>query len=274
MSITAAEVNKLRQQTGAGMMDCKKALEETSGNFEEAIVYLRKKGAKISDKRADKENKEGVVIATTTSDYRRGVIIRLACETDFVAKGDDYVAFAKQIAEKAANDKPSDIESLKAIKLNDLTIGEMIDELCGKIGERIVLNSYEQIDGDYVASYVHAGNKIGVITAANKSSADVLKDICMQIAAMSPLALDETSVDQATIEKELEIAKEQIRAEGKPEEIVDKIAQGKLQKFYKESTLIHQQFVKDGTKSVKDVLNEADPELKLTAFRRVQLGIT
>lgn len=274
MAITAADVNKLRQQTGAGMMDCKKALEETGGNFEEAVVYLRKKGAKVSDKRADKESKEGVCLAITSDDNKRGVTIRLACETDFVAKGDDFVNFAKAIAEKALTEKPSDEAALLAIKHGDLTINEHIDEMCGKIGEKIQLNAYEQLEGEFVSAYVHANYKIGVIAQATKKPNDpsIVKDVCMQIAAMNPVAVDEKSVDPTVIARELEIAKEQLAAEGKPADMIEKIAQGKLQRFYKDSTLLHQAFVKDGSKSVKDVLVADDKDLSIVAFRRVQLG--
>ena len=274
MAIAAADVNKLRQQTGAGMMDCKKALEETNGNFEEAVVYLRKKGAKVSDKRADRDSKEGVCVALTSEDGKRGVVVRIACETDFVAKGEDFINFGKLVAGIALDQSPADIEALKSIKSGELTISEHLDEMCGKIGEKIQLNAYEQLNGTSVTAYIHAGYKIGVIAQATKAVGDgaVVKDVCMQIAAMNPVAVDETSVDPKIIERELEIAKEQLAAEGKPADMIEKIAQGKIQRFYKDNTLIHQVFVKDGSKSVKDILAQADKDLHIVAFYRVQLG--
>ena len=279
VQISASDVNKLRQQTGAGMMDCKKALTETNGDFEAAIDFLRKKGAKVAASRQDRESNEGVVIARTSEDGKRGVIIELNCETDFVAKNAEFVAFANEIANSAVESKPADINGLKALLMDTetsrVTIGEAIIDKTGKIGERIDISKYEIIEGEKVVAYIHGNFRLGVLVAlsANVVGADEAgKDVAMQIAAMNPVAVDKDGVDTTTVQRELEIAKEQIRAEGKPEEMVEKISLGKLNKFYKDSTLLNQEFVKDPSKSVAQFLSTIEKGLTVTAFKRVALG--
>ena len=279
LQISAADVNKLRQQTGAGMMDCKKALTETNGDFEAAIDFLRKKGAKVAASRQDRDSNEGVVIARTSEDGKRGVIIELNCETDFVAKNAEFVAFANEIANVAVQANPKSLEELNSLSLDiesaGISISEAIITQTGKIGEKIGVSKYEVVEGDKVIAYIHGNFRLGVLVAlsANVAGADEAgKDVAMQIAAMNPVALDKDGVDATTIERELEIAKEQIRAEGKPEEMVEKIAAGKLNKFYKDSTLLNQEFVKDPSKNVAQFLNGVDKGLTVTAFKRVALG--
>lgn len=276
MSISAADVNQLRKMTGAGMMDCKKALQETNGDFEAAIDFLRKKGQKISANRADREAAEGAVIARTSADNTTGVVIELNCETDFVAKNDEFVALANEIASIALNNKPSDLEALKALNIGDVTIGERLLSEMGKIGEKIEVSNYALMQGPSVVAYIHAGNRIGVLVVmnqeANEAIIDAGKDAAMQVAAMFPVAVDKDDVDASIIERELEIGREQARAEGKPEEMLDKIAQGKLNKFFKESTLLNQDFVKDSSKTVGKMLDDASKGLKITQFKRVALG--
>jgi elongation factor Ts len=275
VQITAADVNKLRQQTGAGMMDCKKALTEANGDFEAAIDYLRKKGAKVAASRQDRESNEGVVIAKTTADGKRGVVIEFNCETDFVAKNADFVAFANSIADLAVEKNPASLEELTDLELNGEKLADAIISKTGTIGEKVGVSKYETVTGEKVIAYIHGNYRLGVLVAlsANPASADeVGKDVAMQIAAMNPVAIDKGDVDSKTIEKELEIAKDVIRAEGKPEEMVEKIAAGKLNKFYKDSTLLNQEFVKDSSKSVAQFLNDVDKGLTVTAFKRVQLG--
>jgi elongation factor Ts len=279
VQISASDVNKLRQQTGAGMMDCKKALTETNGDFEAAIDFLRKKGAKVAASRQDRESNEGVVIARTSEDGKRGVIIEVNCETDFVAKNAEFVAFANEIANRAVEHNPKNIEELSALTIDTdmdrVTIADAIVDRTGKIGEKIGVSKYEVIEGEKVIAYIHGNFRLGVLVAlsANVAGADEAgKDVAMQIAAMNPVALDKDGVDATTIERELEIAKEQIRAEGKPEEMVEKIAAGKLNKFYKDSTLLNQEFVKDPSKNVAQFLNTVEKGLTVTAFKRVALG--
>lgn len=279
LQITASDVNKLRQQTGAGMMDCKKALTETNGDFEAAIDYLRKKGAKVAASRQDRESNEGVVIARTSEDGKRGVIIELNCETDFVAKNAEFIAFANAIANEAVENKPADIEALNQLPIDvdttRITIAEATTEKTGKIGEKIGVSKYEVVEGEKVIAYIHGNFRLGVLVAlsANVGGAEEAgKDVAMQIAAMNPVAIDKDGVDATTIQRELEIAKEQIRAEGKPEEMVEKIAAGKLNKFYKDSTLLNQEFVKDPSKNVAQFLGTVDKGLTVTAFKRVALG--
>ncbi len=275
VQITAADVNKLRQQTGAGMMDCKKALTEANGDFEAAIDYLRKKGAKVAASRQDRESNEGVVIAKTTADGKRGVIVEFNCETDFVAKNADFVAFANSIADLAIEKNPASLEELVNLDLNGEKLSDTIISQTGKIGEKVGVSKYESITGEKVIAYIHGNYRLGVLVAlsANPASAEeVGKDVAMQIAAMNPVAIDKGDVDAKTIERELEIAKDVIRAEGKPEEMVEKIAAGKLNKFYKDSTLLNQEFVKDSSKTVAQFLNDVEKGLTVTAFKRVQLG--
>jgi len=279
VQISAADVNKLRQQTGAGMMDCKKALTETNGDFEAAIDYLRKKGAKVAASRQDRESNEGVVIARTSEDSKRGVIIELNCETDFVAKNAAFVAFANAIANEAVQFNPKNIEELGELEIDTenarVKIADAIINQTGKIGEKIGVSKYEVVEGEKVIAYIHGNFRLGVLVALNQNpdnAAEVGKDVAMQIAAMNPVAIDKDGVDATTIERELEIAKEQIRAEGKPEEMVEKIAAGKLNKFYKDSTLLNQEFVKDPSKNVAQFLSTVEKGLTVTAFKRVALG--
>jgi elongation factor Ts len=277
MSITAADVNKLRQMTGAGMMDCKKALAEANGDFEEAVVVLRKKGQKISANRTDRAANEGAVIAMTSPSYHRGIIIELNCETDFVAKNDEFVGFAEEIAQYALGDKPADIDALRACKLSSgLSIAEKLDEYMAKIGERIQISRYEQMESDNIVAYIHAGNRLGVLVELNMphSHANYVagRDAAMQIAALNPVSVSEDDVPQNVKDRELEIGMDQARQEGKPEAMLDKIAQGKLQKFFKDNTLLAQEFVKDNSKTVGKMLDAAEKGLTIKRFIRVQLG--
>lgn len=276
MAITAQDVNKLRSMTGAGMMDCKKALTEADGDFEKAIEILRKKGQKVSASRSDKEAKEGSVFVKTSADYKDAVLIALNCETDFVAKNEEFQNLGNAIAEAAFSKKSASTEALLAEKLGDLTVQEKITELVGKIGEKVEISEYVRMSGEAVVPYIHAGSKLGVLVSLKgvngKNVVDAGKDVGMQIAAMNPVAVDETSVDKKVIEKELEIAKAQILAEGKPENMVEKIAEGKLKKFYKENTLVHQAFVKDNSKTVAQYLDSVTKGLVVADFKRVTIG--
>ncbi|PRY53681.1 elongation factor Ts [Arcticibacter pallidicorallinus] len=275
VQISASDVNKLRQQTGAGMMDCKKALTESGGDFEAAIDYLRKKGAKVAASRQDRESNEGVVIAKTTADGKRGIIVEVNCETDFVAKNADFIAFANSIADLAIANNATSLDELTAMELNGSKISDQVIDQTGKIGEKIGVNKFETVTGEKVIAYIHGNYRLGVLVAlsADAEGADEAgKDVSMQIAAMNPVAIDKEGVDSRTIERELEIAKEQIRAEGKPEAMVEKIAAGKLNKFYKDSTLLNQEFVKDSSKTVAQFLDTVAKGLTVQAFKRVQLG--
>ncbi len=274
--ITAQDVNKLRTMTGAGMMDCKKALTEANGDFEKAIEILRKKGQKVSASRSDRDAKEGSVFIKTSNDKKEAVLIALNCETDFVAKNEEFQSLGKLIAETAFNKKPADTAALLAEKAGDLTINEKITELVGKIGEKLEISSFIHMTGEAVVPYIHAGSKLGVLVSLKgingKDVTDAGKDVGMQIAAMNPVAVDETGVDKSLIEKELEIAKAQILAEGKPANMIDKIAQGKLQKFFKDNTLVHQAFVKDSSKTVAQYLDSVSKGLAVAEFKRVAIG--
>jgi len=276
MSISAQDVNKLRTMTGAGMMDCKKALTEAEGDFEKAIEILRKKGQKVSASRSDREAKEGSVFVKVSDDNKEAVLVALNCETDFVGKNDEFKNLGNLIVETAFKNRPASREELLNLKAGDLTIGEKITELVGKIGEKIEISEYIQMKGDVVVPYIHAGSKLGVLVSLKgvngKDVTEAGKDVGMQIAAMNPVAIDESSVDKSVIEKELEIAKAQILAEGKPENMVEKIAQGKLQKFFKESTLVHQPFVKDSSKTVAQYLDSVSKGLTVAEFKRVAIG--
>lgn len=276
MAITAQDVNKLRTMTGAGMMDCKKALTEANGDFEKAIEILRKKGQKVSASRSDKEAKEGSVFVKTSADHKEAVLIALNCETDFVAKNEEFQNLGNAIAEAAFAKKSADTTALLNEKLGDLTVQEKITELVGKIGEKIEISEYVKMAGEAVVPYIHAGSKLGVLVSLKgvngKDVTDAGKDVGMQIAAMNPVAVDETSVDKTVIEKELEIAKAQIMAEGKPANMVDKIAEGKLKKFYKDNTLVHQPFVKDNSKTVAQYLDSVTKGLTVADFKRITIG--
>jgi len=271
-TITASEINKLRQQTGAGMMDCRKALVESNGDFESAIDYLRKKGQKVAALRGDREAKEGVVIAQTTDDKQTGYIINVSCETDFVSKNAEYIAFAQSIMDAAIANKVNSVEELNSTKIGEETIADKLNEQVAKIGEKISVSRFEKLEAPFVASYIHGNYRMGVLVGLNKENAEAGKDVAMQIAAMNPIAVDQSSVPAETVERERNIAIEQIKAEGKPAEMAEKIAAGKINKFFKESTLLAQAFVKDGNKSVSDYLNSVDPELKVLSFKRVALG--
>jgi elongation factor Ts len=272
ITITAAEINKLRQQTGAGMMDCRKALVESNGDFEAAIDYLRKKGQKVAALRGDREAKEGVVIAKTTGDNKTGYIINVSCETDFVSKNAEYIAFAQSIMDAAIANNVNTVEELNAVKIGNETIADKLNEQVAKIGEKISVSRFEKIEAPYVAAYIHGSYRMGVLVGLNKENEEAGKDVAMQIAAMNPIAIDAALVPQETIERERNIAIEQIKAEGKPADMAEKIAAGKVNKFFKESTLMAQAFVKDGNKSVADFLKGLDPDLKVIAFKRVALG--
>lgn len=271
-TITASEINKLRQQTGAGMMDCRKALVESNGDFEAAIDYLRKKGQKVAALRGDREAKEGVVIAQTTEDNKTGYIINVSCETDFVSKNADYIAFAQSIMDAAIANNVHSLDELNSVKIGDETVADKLNEQVAKIGEKIHVSRFDRIEAPYVASYIHGAYRMGVLVGLNKSNEEAGKDVAMQIAAMNPIAIDQSSVPAETIERERNIAIEQIKAEGKPAEMAEKIAAGKINKFFKESTLVAQAFVKDGNKSVGEYLKSVDPELKVLSFKRVALG--
>lgn len=274
--ISAQDVNKLRQMTGAGMMDCKKALTEANGDFEKAIEILRKKGQKVSASRSDKDATEGSVFVKVSDDRKEAVLIALNCETDFVAKNEEFQNLGKLIAEKAFTEKPAGKDALLALKAGDLSLNDKIIELVGKIGEKIEVSEYVHMKGEAVVPYIHAGAKLGVLVSLKgvngKDVTDAGKDVGMQIAAMNPVAVDDKSVDKSVIEKELEIAKAQILAEGKPENMVEKIAQGKLTKFFKENTLLAQAFVKDNSKTVAQYLDSISKGLTVSEFRRVSIG--
>ncbi len=274
MAITAADVNKLRQQTGAGMMDCKKALEETNGDFEAAVDHLRKKGAKVAANRQDRDAKEGVVLAKTAADNKSAVVISVNCETDFVAKNADFITFAETVANIALTKQPDTIEALKALPYNsDITIADKFMEQIGKIGEKIDIGFYSVVKAENVVGYIHPGNRLAVAVGFNKTvSAEVAKNIAMQAAAMAPVALDKDDVDQETINRELEIAKETIRAEGKPEDMIEKIAQGKLAKFFKENTLLNQEYFIDNKVSVRQYLQSVEKDLIISSFKRFSLS--
>lgn len=275
VAISASDVNKLRQMTGAGMMDCKKALTEAGGDFEAAIDFLRKKGQKVAGNRADRDANEGVVIAKVNAKNDRGILVVLHCETDFVAKNQNFINFTTSISEIALDQAPASVEALLDISLDGLPIRDRITEQVGKIGEKMELR-YEQLNAPFVVSYNHPGNRLATIVAFNKDGVagieTIGKDVSMQAAAMAPVAVDKDDVDTRTLERELEIAREQIRAEGKPEEMVEKIAAGKLNKFYKDNTLLNQEFIKDGKLTVRQYLQSADKELTVTNFKRFALG--
>jgi len=275
VTISAQDINKLRQATGAGMMDCRKALTETNGDFEAAIDWLRKQGQKVAAKRSDREAKEGVVIAQTTADNKTGIVVCVSCETDFVSKNADFVAFGKSIADAAIANNVNNLEELMAVKIGDLTVAALVDEKLATIGEKIGVTKFERIDAAYVASYIHGAYRIGVLVGLDKEAADAGKDVAMQIAALNPVAVDAASVPAEVIAREkdiiMEVIKQDPKMAGKPEEMLTKIAEGKMGAFFKEQTLTAQAFVKDAGKSVGDYLKESG-DVKVTAFKRVALG--
>jgi elongation factor Ts len=272
--ISAADVAKLRKMTGAGMMDCKQALTESNGDFDAAIEYLRKKGQKVAAKREDRDAKEGVALAGTSSDNTKAAIVVLNCETDFVAKGEEFINVTKSILNLAIEKSPSNLEELLGLELNGLKVSDIVTEQMSKIGEKIELSYYETVSGEFASAYIHPGNKLATIVAFNQKGFDaqVGKDVAMQIAAMSPVSIDKDDCPQTIIEKEIEIAKEQLRNEGKPEAMLEKIAQGKLSKFFAESTLLNQEFVKESKITIKQYLERTDKALTVTAFKRYSIG--
>jgi len=273
MAFTTADVVKLRKLTGAGMMDCKNALKDADGNFDRALEIIREKGKLIANKRADREASEGVVLAKVSDDRKFGAMVVLNCETDFVAKNDDFIAFADNILKVALAQKPENLEALKQLDLDGRTIEKQVIEQTGVIGEKLELSFYAKIEAETVVAYIHPGNKLATLVGFNKADVEVqvTKDIAMQAAAMSPIAVDKDAIPQTAIDKEIEIAKEKFRQEGKPEAMLDKIAQGSLNKWFKEVTLVNQAFIKDAKLSVKDYLAQNDKELEVTAFERYSL---
>jgi elongation factor Ts len=276
VTISAADVNKLRQQTGAGMMDCRKALTESNGDFEAAIDYLRKKGQKVAANRSDREAKEGVVIAKANADNTYGVVVQLSSETDFVAKNEDFISFAQAIADIALASKVATVADLKAQPMENAIVEEKLMEMVAKIGEKIDITRFEHVAAPAVVPYIHSGYRIGVLVGLNietgEAGINAGKDVAMQIAAMNPIAVDAASVSAEVLEREKAIALEQVMAEGKTGEMAEKIAQGKLGKFFKESTLLPQAFVKDNSKSVADYLKSVATDLTVTSFKRLAVG--
>ena len=273
MAITAADVSKLRKMTGAGMMDCKHALEESQGDFEKAVEIIRKRGQLVASKRADREATEGVVIAQVSPDAKHGHLIVLNCETDFVAKNADFVKFAQSILNVATEKNPANLDELLGLQLDGRTISERVTEQVGIIGEKLNLSYYGTIKSAQVVAYIHPGNRLSTLIGLNKVvDVHIGKDVAMQVAAMSPVAVDKSDVPADIIEKEKEIGREQARNEGKPENMLDKIAEGKLNKFFKESTLLNQEFTKDNTKTVRQYLQGQDKDLTVTGFLRFSLN--
>ena len=273
MKITASEVNKLRQATGAGMMDCKKALVEAEGDFDLAVENLRKKGQKVAAKRADRDSSEGAVLARVNAENTAAVLVSVNCETDFVAKNDSYLALANSILDVALNQ--TSLEGLLAADLGGMTVAEKLIEQTGVIGEKIEIGGFERIEDAFVGHYIHAGNRIATIvglSAPIDGAAEVAKNVAMQAAAMNPLALNEDGVDASVIEKEIEIAKDQLRLEGKPEAMLDNIAKGKIKRFFKDNTLVNQDYIRDNKQSVAQYVKSVDTELTVTNFRRLALG--
>jgi elongation factor Ts len=276
MAITAADVNKLRKQTGAGMMDCKKALVETDGDFEAAVDVLRKKGQKVAAKRGDNETKEGLIYAEAAEDGKSGIVLALSCETDFVAKNSEFQDFVKSIVNIALANKPASTEDLMGLSYDDkLSVSEKLTEQIGVIGEKLVISGYEKIDAECVVGYNHPGNQLATLvglTAGSEAASDAGKQVAMQVAAMNPLALSKDGIDEATIARELEVGKDLAIQEGKPAEMADKIAQGRLGKFFKENTLLSQPFVRDNKQTVEQFLGSAESGLTVTEFKRLALS--
>ncbi len=273
MAITAADVGKLRKMTGAGMMDCKKALTEADGNFDKAIEIIRKKGQSVANKRADRDATEGVVLAKVSEDGKSGALVVLNCETDFVAKNESFVDITKSILDVAVENFPADLDALKALKLNGSSIKDLVVEQVGVIGEKIELSLYAKVSAESVVAYIHQGNKLATLVGFNKGGFDVQvgRDVAMQVAAMNPVAVSRDAVPADVKEKELEIGKEMARNEGKPEAILDKIAAGRLNKFFKENVLLEQAFVKDNKMTIEKYLQSIDKDLTVTEFIRFSL---
>jgi len=276
VTISAQDINKLRQMTGAGMMDCRKALTETNGDFEAAIDWLRKQGQKVAAKRSDREAKEGVVVAKTSADNKTGIVVCVSCETDFVSKNADFVAFAQTIADAAITNNVKTLDELNSTTVNGSKVSDLVNDKLASIGEKIGITKFERIDAPYVASYIHGAYRIGVLVGLNKEAAEAGKDVAMQIAALSPVAVDAESVPADIIAREKDIALDQLKNDpkmaGKPADMLEKIAAGKLNAFFKEQTLVAQAFVKDGSKTVGDYLKTISSDLKVTEFKRVALG--
>ena len=275
-AITAQDINKLRQATGAGMMDCRKALTETNGDFEAAIDWLRKQGQKVAAKRSDREAKEGVIIAQTSADNKTGFVVCISCETDFVSKNADFVAFAQNIADAAVANNVKSAEELNEVSVNGAKVSDLINDKLASIGEKIGIAKFERVDAPFVASYIHGAYRMGVLVALTSANAELGKDLAMQIAAMNPVAVDPESVPAETVEREraiiIDTMKEDPKMAGKPEDMIAKIAEGKIGAFFKEQTLLAQAFVKDGSKSVGEYIKSVDGAIKVTEFKRVALG--
>jgi len=273
-TISAADVAKLRKITLAGMMDCKTALEESNGDFDKAIEIIRKKGQAVANKRADREATEGVVLAKVTTDGKFGALTVLNSETDFVAKNAEFISLATKILDLALAKKPASLDELKALPLENSTVEGKIIEFVGIIGEKLSLSYYEKVEAPFVQAYIHPGNKLATITGFSKAGLDiqVYKDVAMQVAAMSPVAVDKADVPESVIAQEIEIGKEQARRDGKPEEMLEKIAQGKLAKFYKESTLLNQEYIKDNKLTIRQYLQSVDKSLTVSSFKRFNLN--
>jgi elongation factor Ts len=275
VTISAQDINKLRQMTGAGMMDCRKALTETNGDFEAAIDWLRKQGQKVAAKRSDREAREGVVIAQTTADNKTGLVICVSCETDFVSKNADFVAFTQSIADAAIANNVKSAEELNEVSINGVKIAELINDKLASIGEKIGINKFERVDAPYVAAYIHGAYRMGVLVGLSKEAKEAGRDVAMQIAAMNPVAVDAASVPAATIAREkdiiVELMKQDPKMAGKTDDMLAKIAEGKMGAFFKEQTLLAQAFVKDAGKTVGDYL-KGEGDVKVTEFKRVALG--
>ena len=275
-TITAADINKLRQATGAGMMDCRKALTETNNDFEAAIDWLRKQGQKVAAKRSDREAKEGVIIAQTSADHKTGFVVCISCETDFVSKNAEFVAFAQSIADAAVANNVKSAEELNEVSVNGTKVSDMINDKLASIGEKIAVAKFERVDAAFVSSYIHGSYRMGVLVGLTSEAAEVGKDLAMQIAAMNPVAVDPESVPAETVVREraiiIDTMKEDPKMAGKPDEMIAKIAEGKINAFFKEQTLLAQAFVKDGSKTVGDHIKSVDSNLKVTEFKRVALG--
>jgi elongation factor Ts len=275
-TITATDINKLRQATGAGMMDCRKALTETNNDFEAAIDWLRKQGQKVAAKRSDREAKEGVIIAQTSADHKTGFVVCISCETDFVSKNAEFVAFAQVIADAAVANNVKSAAELNEVSVNGTKVSDMINDKLASIGEKIGVAKFERVDAAYVASYIHGSYRMGVLVGLSSESAEVGKDLAMQIAAMNPVAVDPESVPAETVAREraiiIDTMKEDPKMAGKPEEMIAKIAEGKINAFFKEQTLLAQAFVKDGGKTVGEYVKSVDGALVVTEFKRVALG--
>jgi elongation factor Ts len=276
MNITAADVNKLRQMSGAGMMDCKKALQETEGDFDKAIDYLRKKGQKVAGKRADRDANQGFVVAKTSDDQTYGAVIMVNCETDFVGKTEEFIKFSNDLLDLGMSNRLHSVAELMPLSLGSTTVEEKLNELLGKTGEKIQIAHFDVIEAPVVFAYNHFGNRLATVIGLSKKDAknvmEIGHELAMQVAAMSPVAVDKDNVTQEVINRELEIGKDMARQEGKPEEMVEKIAQGKLQKFFKEMTLLNQDFIKDTKKTVRQYIAENDKDMIVTGFKRLQLG--